>query len=662
MLDQALQNVDPRVRMSDIDELRVLSTSDEESETKEANSICIGGDDRVPPAPPDMKREVTDEQIDFEKKFDVVLSSMKQTEVLRFSAIVSNPDQEGGLWRFRIRLISGKKKYPSCVWEAMKSISELRRLAEKLQKDLRIRGMGCSIPALPERRSLRVSEVASKSDREAVIVFVRTMFTNFVFLGQYVVLDTFKVPSAVRTKIDTLVKIHQTALLSTFLNKQGWQLQNWKKRWAVLYPDFTLRYYESRNKKTDRGIGFRGMIDVQAMHTIRFYKHGDNYRLTLSLKSDWEQDIRPRVFKLETDSKDICEIWCNAISKLRDGELCNYIPQFSVSNEITVEELCGLSGGSRNHWQGSNTRGQVRKVSQLQLVKEKETNIRLLAKLSEMRQLQETFEENEKKERDVYEREQSKIEDEWSDLNRKMVAAKKKLKREQLSVIDLDREINEKSRKWEEQLESNRNNVERERSRFNLKSANFRRKIEKPSVLMKRSPTMIENSAPLAYAGRLWMLTGESVKRKRDVWYLMISDVPFMEWAEVREDLDARSATRMRIAEVLSGSKEHKGRSFIVRSYKKDKEVTFITSNCSECKKWISTIKNGLGILTDSEYDFDELDEKVETVEGKEDYQETYSRMLNEEKDEVTLTEVSKEATAILMSLKHNGIVGETEV
>merc|ERR1719427_83326 len=101
--------------------------------------------------------------------------------------------------------------------------------------------------------------------------------------------------------------------------------------------------------------------------------------------------------------------------------MSTHIPEFSITDGISIEEASGLSGVMR----ASFMKGRFRRPSQIQLEKEKESNIKLLAKLSEMREEEDNFEENQKKEQEDYEREQKKIEDEWNDLKVNIAAAKK---------------------------------------------------------------------------------------------------------------------------------------------------------------------------------------------------------------------------------------------
>merc|ERR1719233_2806043 len=232
-----------------------------------------------------------------------------------------------------------------------------------------------------------------------------------------------------------------------------------------------------------------------------------------------------------------------------------------------------------------------------------------------MREEQNNFEENQKKEQEEYEREQRKIEDEWNDLKVSMATAKKTLQRESMSLKKLEREIEQGEKKCAAQLENAEKEVQKERRRFNLRSPKFNVNVaeEAESSKMRRRRTVIENTAPSVHAGVLGMLTGDSEPRDRDVWYLTISGLPFMEWADVSDQLNPPSATRMQIAKVFNGKRDFKGRAFVVHSARKDKKITFITSKPTECQKWIRTIKNGLGLLSDSEHEYmDEAETKVE--------------------------------------------------
>jgi len=667
MLEQEVQKTNATTELADVDEVAVISSSDEDISEYGDNDVKMGEDDRVPVAPPEMKRQVTDEDVQLEKQFGKVLYNMKQEEILKFSVYIANTKNDK--YGFRIRLTNQKLKDGECVWECVRSVLELNRLAQKLQKDKSIRGIGYSVPPLPGKK-LKVKNEVMDSDFDMVVMFARKMFTNLVFLKHSMVLNTFEVPAVVRTKIDSMARIHQMPLLSAYMNKQGWNVKNWKKRWFVLYPDFTLRYYESKSKENDGGTGFRGLVDIQDVDKIDHHKKGEgknqSFRLYLSLKSDWEKTQRPRVYKFDTDEVDIRGRWIKALTMLRDGELAKFIPEFTLQDMPTVEELAGLS---KRELRGSFMHKRVSRISQIQIKKERESNVKLLSKLSEMREARDTFEENQKKEQEQYEREQRKLEDELSDLKVKLDAVMKSHEREQEILMTLQQELGEKEKKLEENLQDAKKQVEKERVRFNLKTAVFNRQVGQPT-LRKRTRTLVENSAPTAYAGRLLMLTGESEKRKRDVWYILISNVPFMEWADLSVGFDPHSATRMQIAEVLPGKSEYRGRAFVVRSSKKDKEITFITQKVSECQKWIRTIKNGLGLWSDSEYDFSDredvkLDIEVPSYSGIDEYKvdllvKPNSKIIEEEKGEVTLSTVSKEI--ILEELRQHGIDGETEV
>jgi len=650
MLEQAVQEPGASAQLEDVDELPVDTSSTEDDGSEDFKEY--GGDDRVPLAAPDMKRDISEGAVLLDKQFSLVLQNLQKREAMKFNAFISDPNNKGA-YGFRFRLETSMLGAQQCSWECIRSIADLTKLSDRLQKDKHIRGMGYSVPPLRENRSNRSSSFqVGSGQRRLVVQFVRQMFTNFVFLGHSMVLNTFEVPGPVRTKIDTLARLHQTPLISSYLNKQGWNVKSWRKRWFVLYPDFTLRYYESENDGI--GIGFRGMVDIRAMDQINHKKieKTESQRFSLILQSDWQQTQRARVYKFETPDRELRDTWIEALRKLKDGELSAYIPEFSIMDALSIEETATLSGVMR----ASFMKGRFRRASQIQLEKEKESNLRLLAKLSEMREEQDNFEENQKKEQEEYEREQRKIEDEWSDLKVNMAAAKKTLQREQMSLKTIEREIREGEKKWQTTFENAEKQVHKERLRFNLRSATFAVDISATSSKnMKRRRTVIENSAPSVHAGVLGMLTGESEQRKRDVWYLTVSSIPFLEWADVTDQLNPPTATRMQIAEVFPGKRVFQGRAFVVRSARKDKLITFITEKPSECQKWIRTIKNGLGLLSDSDHeDIDEVETKVEVDVGNGEYmvevvEEKEYLKVADGNEKATLTKVSKEVSDIVM-------------
>jgi len=654
-------------QLEDMDEVPVASSSSEDDRNEDSEEK-YGGDDRVPLAAPEIVRNISEDVLLLDKQFNLVLAELQKTEPMKFSVFISEPNAKGA-YGFGFRLDTSMLGVGQCLWECVRTVSDLQKLAEKLQKDKHIRGMGYSVPPLREKKSKGKNFVVGASQRTLIVQFVRQMFTNLIFLGHSMVLNTFDVPSRVRTKIDTLARLNQTPLKSSFLNKQGWNVKSWKKRWVALYPDFTLRYYE--NGKDNIGTGFRGMVDIQAMYRIDHMKIEKAQRFSLILKSDWQEKERNRVYKFETPDLELRDTWIEALRKLRDGQLNTYIPEFTLMDDSMEETAASVSGSMR----ASFMKDRFRRASQIQLEKEKESNVRLLTKLSEMREEQDNFEENQKKEQEEYERKQRKIEDEWNDLKVSMAAAKKTLQRETMSLKTLEREIKESEKKCEAQLENAEKQVQKERRRFNLRSPKFNVNVnESGSNKMRRRRTVIENTAPSVHAGVLGMLTvGANKPRDRDVWYLSISGCPYMEWADVSDQLNPPSATRMEIAKVFTGKREFQGRAFVVHSARKDKKITFITSKATECQKWIRTIKNGLGLLSDSEHEYiDEAETKVEVDVGNsenivEHAEEKEYLNVGEGKDKPSINRVSKEVNGIVMrtvaaELEAKGIVGETEV
>jgi len=677
--------------LEDMDEVPVDSSSSEDDKNEDSEEK-YGGDDRVPLAAPDIVRNLSEEALQLDKQFKLVLGSLLKTEPMKFSVFISEPNAKGA-YGFGFKLETSMLGADQCLWECVRTVSDLEKLTEKLQKDKHIRGMGDSVPPLREKTLKAKNFVVGSTERALIVQFVRQMFTNFTFLGHSMVLNTFDVPSLVRTKIDTLARLHQTPLKSSFLNKQGWNVKSWKKRWVALYPDFTLKYYE--NGKDGIGTGFRGMVDIQALSNIDFMRNKEALRFSIILKSDWQEKERSRVYKFETPDLELRDTWIEALRKLKDGELNTYIPEFNLMDDSMEETTANLSGTMR----ASFMKNRFRRASQIQLEKEKESNIRLLTKLSEMREEQNNFEENQKKEQEEYEREERKIEDEWNDLKTSMAAANETMQREKMSLKNLEREIKESEKKCEAQLENAEKLVHKERRRFNLRSPKFNVNVtETASTKMRRRKTVIENTAPSVHAGVLGMLTGESEPRDRDVWYLTISGSPFMEWADLSDQLNPPSATRMRVGKVFTGKREFQGRAFVVHSAKKDKKITFITSKPSECQKWIRTIKNGLGLLSDSEHEYvDETETKVEvevevdapTVvdfseekehlnvvddKNKPSLNKVSKQIIDEknkqgvdEKNKPSINEVSNQVNDIVMKteaaeLEAKGIVGETEV
>lgn len=558
-------------------------TSDEESNEKDALPVV---DTRKPAAPPFLE-PVSDSRNDkLQKGFDVVLGVLRNMGPLKFNLGVFGPDLSG-VFTFHFRLQRDTNK---CTWECNKTLADLRRLAERLQKDRNIRGLGTSIPPLPEKKSL--TDLSNLAQRETVFEFVRAMFTNIVFLGYPEVLNTFGVPGIVRTRIDTFAKLYQTPLLSTWLNKEGGKYKTWKRRWVVLYPDFTLRYYDSENEETRGGKGFRGMVDIQALDKIHYHKIDATKKwiFGLVLKHSWKEMTHPREYKFETTEYSVQRVWVRAVTLLKDGELSKYIPKITRLDAETFRRI-------------EEARMVRKNPSALILQKEKKSNDRLLEKLGEMRQEQDNFTANDRLAKQEFEREQQKLEDEWNNLRPNLEAANKALTAGKESIHNLKRQLKGETELCMKDMEEAENLVQQARLKYNLRTG------IKPVPLLpnkgsKRKITIIENTAPAALGGQLDMYTSPTLMRRRDIWFVMIDGSPFLEWTDLAPGSDADCATRMQIGDVSFGpTEEGENRSFTVRSAKKNKQVNLVTLTDEECHKWVRTIKNGLGLSVSSTED-----------------------------------------------------------
>jgi len=562
---------------SDIDE--VPDQSSDEWDEKALTPTIV--DSRTPAAPPVLENPPFRGDEKLQNGFDIVLGVLEHMGPLKFAAAVFGPNLSG-LFICNFRLDG---EMDDCSWECGKTLTELRRLGEKLQRDKNLRGLGTSVPPLPEKKHHSViTDQEAVVQRDMVTEFVRAMFTNVVFLGYPSVLNTFDVPGIVRTKIDTFAKLYQTPLLSTYLNKEGGKIKNWKRRWVVLYPDFTLRYYDSQNEETGGGKGFRGMVDIQALNKIYHHKIDEKHFFVLILKYRWQEKDHPREYKFETSDSSVQNTWLRAVTLLRDGDLSKYIP-----------EVTELDAGTRNSLEAMRSR---KSPSSVILEQEKLSNIKLLAKLGEMRVEQDNFNANDRVEREEFAREQQKLEDDWNDLRPNLEDAKKALGLGQESIQLLKRDLKAETARWEKRMEEAEEKVRTERLKYNLRTG------IKPLPIMpkpkKRKNTIVENTAPFAFGDQLDMYTSPTVMRRRDIWFVMIDGNPYLEWTDLSEGLDAPSATRMHIAKVEQEDDSH---SFTVRSAKKNKKVTLVTTSAEDCKKWVRTINNGLGVFPDDSYE-----------------------------------------------------------
>jgi len=553
-------------------------TSDEESNEKDSLKVI---DTRTPAAPPFLEPVSDSRNDELQKGFDVVLGVLRNMGPLKFALGVFGPDLSG-IFTFHFRL-----QKDECFWECNKTLADLRRLAERIQKDRILRGLGTSVPPLPEKKSQ--TDLSNLAQREIVFEFVRAMFTNIVFLGYPWVLNTFGVPGIVRTRIDTFAKLYQTPLLSTWLNKEGGKYKTWKRRWVVLYPDFTLRYYDSENEETRGGKGFRGMVDIQALDKIHYHKRDATKKwiFGLVLKHSWQEKTLPREYKFETTEYSVQRIWVRAVKLLRDGELSRYIPKISRLDAETFRRI-------------EEARLTRRNPSALILQQEKQSNDRLLEKLGEMRQEQDNFTANDRLAKQEFEREQQKLEDEWNNLRPNLEAARKALTAGKEGIHNLKRQLKADTELCLKDMEEAEKLVQQARLKYNLRTG-INPVPLLPNKGSKRKITIIENTAPAALGGQLDMYTSPTLLRRRDIWFVMIDGSPFLEWTDLAPGMDADCATRMQIGGVSFGpTEEGEHRSFTVRSAKKNKQVNLVTLTDEECYKWVRTIKNGLGLSVSS--------------------------------------------------------------
>jgi len=524
--------------------------------------------------------------------FDIVLGVLHKLGPLKFAAVVLGPDLSNGMFVCNFRLNGDMNE---CDWECCRTLSDLCKLRETIQKDRNLRGLGSSVPPLPEKKL--VTNGKTLIAREMVTEFVRAMFTNVVFLGYPAVLNTFEVPCIVRTKVDTFAKLYQTPLLSSWLSKEGGKIKNWKKRWIVLYPDFTLRYYDSKNEVTGGGKGFRGMVDIQALERIKHHKIDatKKYIFVLILKYSWQEKEHPREYKFQTSESAVQSMWLRAVTLLRDGDLSKYIPEVTEFDAGTVRTLKAM--------------GIYKSPSSILLEREKLSNVKLLAKLGEMRLEQDNFNARNKFEQEEFEREQQKFEDEYDDLRPKLLAAKEALGLGQENIQILKRKLKTETERCWKDMEEAENLVRQESLRYNLRTGLT--PVPVINNMVKRKLTIIENTAPSVYGKKVDMYTSPVLLQTRDLWFVMIRRIPFLEWTDLSDNLDAPSATRMQIAKVSYGPVEDgECRSFTVHSLKKNKEITLVVHSAKECQMWVRMIKNGLGLLSDYSHE-----EKYDTTE-----------------------------------------------
>lgn len=567
-----------RVSTSNMDE-HPEQSSDEEWNENDLPEIV---DTRTPAAPP--VREPVLSQAD-EIEFNNVLGVLKNMGPLKFALAVFGPDLNG-FFSFHFKQMGDINE---CSWECNKTIADLRRLGERIQKDKNVRGLGTSVPPLPEKKH---SVFSFLEQRDMVTEFVRAMFTNIVFLGYPWVLSTFEVPGIVRTRIDTFAKLYQTPLFSSWLNKEGGNYKNWKRRWVVLYPDFTLRYYDNQNEETKGGKGFRGMVDIQALERINHHKIDATKKhiFVLILKHSWRKKKHPRDYKFETSDSSLHNIWVRAVTLLTDGELSKYIPEVTG---LDAETLRGIE----------EKRMLQRSPSALILAQEKLSNVRLLAKLGEMRLEQDNFTAIDKVAKQEFDREQQKLEDDWNKLMPNLEDARMAFTAGQESIHNLKQELKAATEICMKEMEKAENLVQNALRKYNLRTG-INPVPFIPRKGGKRKNTIVENTAPSAFCGQLDMYSSPTVVRRRDIWFVMIDGSPFLEWTDLSEGLDSDSATRMQIAEVFYGDDEvGDDRSFTVRSEKRKKQVRLVCISEEECQKWVRTIKNGLGLPDSSSED-----------------------------------------------------------
>jgi len=577
--------------------LEVRSSDDDELEEKEHDRSYQRGEvDSRTPAPPTHRMTLEEQQL--QEGFSKVKFLLKDVERLKFSATVSGLDLKG---KFScIFWVTGKCQLS---WECGTSLSNLHKLVDRLQRDPRIRGLEHSIPPLPEKRKNSHNRqsvndpLTNLAQRDMLAEFVRQMFTSLSFLSHAVVLSTFKVPSIVRAKIDSLMKLCQTPILYSWLYKDVRHVKGWKKRWTVLYPDLTLRYYD-KDGDSGAGKGFKGMIDIQALYEISHRTEGDHHSFDIMLKHCWEERLHPRLYKFWTPDASLKLAWINAVQKLADGDVLKHTPKFS---EI-YEPASSLT--SVNAWPLESL------SSRLEL--EKANHVKMLSTLAELHQELDTFKATRRSELRVLER----IEDEWSKLHGELERTNNAVQNGRKSVQNLKRQFGLKTQLWEQRFEEVERQIQIERKKYQLRSPVFLESslFDCEDHLWRRCSrrrTLVENTAPSAHAGQLDVITGDNERRSCDVWFLKIRNLPYIEWSTVD---DGRSGFRIKISGPIKEGADQ--RSFTVLGPSKScKNVTFRAKSAEECQKWVQAITSAQSNSTNDfseEKTIDKFNEKAE--------------------------------------------------
>jgi len=558
------------------------SSDDDELEEKENDPSQRGWVDSRTPAPPTHRMTMEEQQL--QEGFSKVKFLLKDVERLKFSASVSGLDSKG---KFScIFWVTGKFQLS---WECGTSLSDLHKLVDKLQRDPRVRGLEHSIPPLPEKRKNSQNRqsvndpLTNLAQRDMLAEFVRQMFTSLSFLSHAVVLSTFKVPSIVRAKIDSLMKLCQTPILSSWLHKDVRHVKGWKKRWAVLYPDLTLRYYD-KDGDSGAGKGFKGMIDIQALYHISHRSDGDHHSFDIMLKHCWEERLHPRSYKFWTSDASLKLAWVNAVQKLADGDVLKHTPKFS---EI-YEPASSLT--STNAWPLESL------SSRLEL--EKANHFKMLSTLAELRVELDSF----KATRSSELRELERIEDEWSNLHGELQRTNNAVQKGRNVVQNLKRQFGLRTQQWEERFEEVERQIQTERKKYQLRSPFFldpQLDCENHLGRRCRRKTLVVNKAPSAHAGQLDVIAGDNESRSCDVWFLKIRNLPYIEWPTVD---DGRRGFRINISGQIKEGADQK--SFTLSGPSKScKNVTFRAKSAEECQKWVQAIKS---IQSNSTNDFSE--------------------------------------------------------
>jgi len=466
------------------------------------------------------------------------------------------------------------------VWNCIKTYGEFKVLRDNLKKKHHVR----DLPKLPGKQMF-FTQAQLYTQRKSLLQEFLSYIQYSSIIKFDIVQEFLDVPNTLRISFKEIWDVLDYPILEGELEKQGYNVKNWKMRHVQCCADYTMRYYDPARwlQGHDEKLAMqKGVVDLRNIVCLREQTKDPQKPFILEITT------KERIWKFSCKDRKELDAWFSAVQMLRKDEagLQEWLPLLSDKDGSRTRSL-NLSMVDSEDEEIKQDLEEIKKAQDERGVAKREIQI-----------IQEKMDDettNQKRRIATLEKSKKELENQ----RRILRVRKEKIENIQKTKIRIRKEGKEK----EQELTKLTMGLMEQYQEMKIENKEFQRMLDKNGLITVNRANDVDvfiyngfrdlDPAPIV-EGRLWKFgkAGRQKPKKKFVVFVALSHGCYIEWSEgvkANQAIKRMKLIGWSLDNNLMDSRKLKdeelNRLFILRGF--DRIAIFLAESIVERNRWI---------------------------------------------------------------------------